>query len=141
MGLKSIPMLNKSGISMHWPNVWSTSLRYQRYLQYSIHIFNLFLYLFNSNTFWFINKQYYAKQFIYLKTKKKKNRKFFYLGRSWVMKYNSWTIIYLRIYSKMTQNWNYRRSIFSKNNVTSSIKVRLFKLNKNHTMKNKYFFL
>ncbi len=109
MGLKSLPMLNKSGVSMYWTDIWFLNNRYKKWFLFSIHTYNFFTYILNSKKYFFINKSRYSYRLEFLNKKSKNNIRALYVGRTWLMRYNNWVIIYVRVYSKMTTYWGHNK--------------------------------
>jgi hypothetical protein len=137
MGLKSLPMLNKSNVAQYWQNIWNYQLRYNKSFLFSIYIYNFFSLLLNSKKILLLNKK---KEIFFIKDidKKRKLKKniIFYFGRSWIMSYDNWVVIFVRLLIKTNKKW-----IF--NSKQSLIKIFIFNikhklLNNTNKMNNKY---
>lgn len=53
MGLKSLPILNKSGISMYWYNIWDSIKLYKRYNYSYIFLKELIYNIFSENMYYY----------------------------------------------------------------------------------------
>lgn len=141
MGRVSMPIMNKTGYSMYWNCMWDDKLNYSRSLKEDIFIKN-FIYIFfegGSNSMFFIDlkfffkmskylvknynfqiKKYIQKNELGLNTKykyyveKKKNFRP-YLSKIWILKYQSWIIIYFYSYSFNLSVFYKKKSKKSKN--------------------------
>lgn len=106
MGLISLPVLNKVSNSNYWNNIWDSSNLFKRYLYLSIFLNKFFNLLFIDYTLTIINKlltkNKIKKGYLYYNYLKKKILKNFYLGKVWILKYQSWFIIIIRVFSTKT---------------------------------------
>lgn len=129
MGLKSLPMLNKSGVSMYWTDIWFLNNRYKKWFLFSIHIYNFFTYILNSKKYLFINKSRYLHRLEFLNKKSKNNVRALYVGRTWLMRYHNWIIVYVRVYSKMTTYWGHIKYNNKKNKcIYYNLKKYIYKI-------------
>ena len=132
MGLVSLPFLNKIQDSNYWSNVWDSKIMYKKYLFLSLFLnkfFNIIFsdyslnilisYIMNLN----LKKGYLLNT--YIKNKFFKN---YLIGKIWILKYQKWFVIILKIFSlntniknlfnkKKSKNWIYFNSSlnFNKN--------------------------
>ena len=132
MGLKSLPLLNKSGISMYWNNVWDSILLYKKYSLNFLYLSDVIKYFLNENLYYYsISK--IKKTFIYfrgLKRRKKtkltkpdkvKNMKTFYLGKILFLSNQGWIVAVINYYISR------RNKLFIKFKKTKNFK-KLFKI-------------
>lgn len=122
-----MPIMNKTGYSMYWNSMWDDKLNYSRSLRDNIFINNFIYLLFEGgySSFFFLNLKDYENDSVFLKLKKKysfhtkkifkkndvgsiinyklikkKKKKFRpFLSKIWILKYQTWVIIYFYIYS------------------------------------------
>ena len=145
MGRVSMPIMNKTGYSMYWNSMWDDKLNYSRSLKDDIFI-KEFIYLFfqGNNTFmFFLDLKNYENKFNFLKKKynfqvkkvpkknaigaeigkkyavKKKAKFRPYLSKVWVLKYQTWLVIYFYSYT-------FNLSIFYKKKSKKSKKYRKY---------------
>ena len=110
MGLISLSYLNKIQNSNYWNNVWDSKLLYKKYLylsffinKYINNIFNdysidiLINYIINLN----LKKGYILNSFL-----RKKINKNFILGKIWILKYQNWYIIIIKMFTFNFKNLN-----------------------------------
>ncbi len=115
MGLKSLPILNKSGISMYWLNVWDSIKLYKKYNTTYDVLNNVIYYFFIENLYYyclsskidiiklklkFLNKK---SDIIY-----KNNNKKLYIGRIVFLKYQSWNIVLVNYFITNKKSINYK---------------------------------
>lgn len=124
MGRISMPIMNKTGHSMFWNSMWDDKLNYTRNLKEDMFIkafFNVFFeggnafmvkvsYTRLEHRLSYLKKKYkfqikkiikksVQKEFTRNKTIKIKKRKFLpYLSKVWILKYQSWVVIFLNSY-------------------------------------------
>jgi len=115
MGLKSLPILNKSGISMYWSNVWDSIKLYKKYnttynllenIIYNFFIENLYYFCISTKTNMIVfNLKYINKKndIIY-----NNNNKKLYIGRIVFLKYQSWNVIVISYYTTNKKNISYK---------------------------------
>lgn len=114
MGLISLSYLNKIQNSNYWNNVWDSKFLYKKYLYLSLflnkylnNVFNdqslniLVNYIINLN----LKKGYILNSLI-----KKKSSKNFLLGKIWILKYQGWFIIIIKLFSLNSSDLNYKRN-------------------------------
>lgn len=127
MGRVSMPIMNKTGYSMYWNSMWDDKINYSRSLKDGIFIKEFMYLLFEGgySSFFFLNlKDYeYDQKFLNLKKKysfqtkkvfkkndigsilryklikKKKNKFRPYLSKIWIMRYQTWVVVYFYVYS------------------------------------------
>lgn len=109
MGLKSLPILNKSGISMYWCNIWDSIKLYKK--------FSLSFYFINDIVHYFINENLYYYCIYNIRKKSYNFRKYkgfkrldnnklkslwgmrdFYLGKILILNNQGWVIILVNYY-------------------------------------------
>lgn len=113
MGLKSLSLLNKSGISMYWSNIWDSIKLYKKY--------SLSFFFLHDVIYYFLNENIYYCCFIKIKKKnlkgKKKNLDNF-LDKNWIfsnlknlysgkilfLNYQNWTVVLINYYMLERKN-------------------------------------
>lgn len=119
MGLKSLPMLNKSGISMYWNNVWDSIKLYKKY--------NLGFFYLNDVIYFFLNENLYYYCIMKIRTisddyrgirgfkpininklKKVWNMRSFYLGKILFLKNQGWIIVLINYFTVRRNKVYYR---------------------------------
>lgn len=103
MGLISLPVLNKISNSNYWNNIWDSSQLFKRYFYLSLFINKFFNLLFLDYSLYLINTIILKKQikkgyFIENKISKKINKNIL-LGKIWILKYQKWFIISVKLFS------------------------------------------
>lgn len=109
MGLKSLPLLNKSGISMYWNNVWDSITLYKKYSLNFLYLHDIIKYFLNENLYYYciskIKSVYIVyrglkrrKKFKKNKIKKFKNMKGFYLGKILFLCNQGWVIVLINYF-------------------------------------------
>lgn len=104
MGLKSLPLLNKSGISMYWNNVWDSIVLYKKYSLNFLYLHDVIKYFLTENTYYYCIKKIRPNFFYYkgIKSKKRlkkskikrfKNMKNFYLGKILFLSNQGWVLV------------------------------------------------
>lgn len=128
MGLISLPVLNKISNSNYWSNIWESSNLFKKYFYLSIFLNKYFNLLFIDYTLSIINqiivKNKFKKGYFINLNFKKKLLKNFFLGKVWILKYQTWYIITIRLFNtkvlkkkeldlkKKTKKWkNYYYSV------------------------------
>lgn len=151
MGLKSLPILNKSGISIYWHNIWDSIKLYKKY--------NLSMYFINDIINYFINENLYYYCVINIKTKNNlykykgnkninddKNNfskmKNFYLGKIFILNNQGWLIILINYYvSKRYKLLTKYDEIFFFKKLFKSFRVNMYKYKqKNYSYNYKFKF-
>ncbi len=103
MGLVSLPVLNKVSNSNYWNNIWDSSNLFKKYLYLTLFLNKFFNILFIDYTLSMINKiiskNKLKKGYIYYNYLKKKLLKNFFLGKIWILKYQNWFLIIIKIFS------------------------------------------
>jgi hypothetical protein len=103
MGLVSLPVLNKIGNSNYWNNIWDSSNLFKKYFYLSLFLNKYFNLLFTDYSLNIINaiilnhklkKGYHLDKFI-----KNKILKSFFLGKIWILKYQGWYLIIIKLFS------------------------------------------
>jgi len=136
MGLKSLPLLNKSGISMYWNNVWDSIVLYKKYSLNFLYLNDVIKYFLNENLYYFCITKIRAVFIEYrgLKSRKKvknnkirrlKNMKGFYLGKILFLSNQGWTIALINYFMVR------RNKLFIKYKKAKNFKklFKLFRLN------------
>ena len=136
MGLKSLPLLNKSGISMYWNNVWDSIILYKKYSLNFFYLNEVIKYFLNESIYYYCITKVRSLYIYYrgLKSRKKiklnrlkrlKNMKNFYLGKILFYNNQGWIIIIINYFMSR------RNKLFSKYKKTKNFKkfFKLFKLN------------
>lgn len=132
MGLKSLPLLNKSGISMYWNNVWDSIVLYKKYSLNFMYLNEVIKYFLNENLYYYCITKIRAVfiQFRGIKSRKKiknnklkrlKNIKNFYLGKILFFNNQGWVIIVVNYFMSR------RNKLFMKYKKTKNFK-KLFKI-------------
>lgn len=104
MGLKSLPILNKSGISMYWDNIWDSVKLYKKYSIGFLYLNDVIQYFLNENLYYYciskiryINKNRKGvrgrKKLSVNKLKRVWNTKNFYLGKILFLSNQGWVIV------------------------------------------------
>lgn len=161
MGRVSVPIMNKSGYSMYWNSIWDDKLNYTRSLKDGIFL-KEFMYLFfegGSYSTLFFNLSLFQKKFEYLNKKyffhtikfiKKNNFKYKsgylikrkkgfkpYLSKIWILKYQTWIIIYFYSYSFNLSIFfkkviNYKKNFKKYSNILTKYSNSVFKIKYNY---------
>lgn len=141
MGLKSLPILNKSGISMYWNNVWDSIKLYKKYSLGFLYLNDVIFYFLNENLYYYcimkirlIGNEYRGikgfKQINMNKIKKSWNMRNFYLGKILFLKSQGWVIVLINFYSSRKNKlyFKYKSSkVFKK--LFKSFRFNIFKRN------------
>ena len=131
MGLKSLPILNKSGISMYWSNIWYSLKLYKKYSLGFLYLNDVIYYFLNENLYYYcimkirpIDGDYRGirgyKHININKLKKSWNMKNFYLGKILFLKSQGWVIVLINYFTS-------RRSKLYKKYRNSKVFKKLFK--------------
>lgn len=108
MGLVSLPVLNKVSNSNYWNNLWDSSLLFKKYFYLSLFINKFFNLIFLDYSLKIINKIVLKKQLnkgYYIDNSlNKKLIKNFIIGKIWILKYQKWYIINLRLFTLKSIN-------------------------------------
>lgn len=110
MGLKSLPMLNKSGISMYWLNVWDSIKLYKNYSLSFLYLNDVINYFLNENLYYYcimkirrLDNDYRGlrgyKHININKLKKSWNMRNFYLGKILFLNNQGWVIILINYFN------------------------------------------
>lgn len=132
MGLKSLSLLNKSGISMYWNNVWDSIILYKKYSLNFLYLYDVIKYFLNENLYYYCITKIRSVYIFYrgIKNKKKiklnkikrfKNMKGFYLGKILFLNNQGWVIILINYFMVR------RNKLFVKYKKAKNFK-KLFKL-------------
>nr|NP_049572.1 ribosomal protein S3 [Tetrahymena pyriformis]AAD41917.1 ribosomal protein S3 [Tetrahymena pyriformis] len=141
MGLKSLPILNKSGISMYWNNVWDSIKLYKKYSLGFLYLNDVIFYFLNENLYYYcimkirlIGNEYRGikgfKQINMNKMRKSWNMRNFYLGKILFLKSQGWVIVLINYYSSRKNKlyFKYKSSkVFKK--LFKSFRFNIFKCN------------
>jgi len=132
MGLISLSYLNKVQDFNYWNNVWDSKLLYKRYLYLSLFLNKYFNLLFSDYSLNILMRyliELNIKKGYLLNTSFKKNIfKTYFLGKIWILKYQKWYVIVLKIFSLLNKNNSIRKKYkkwvsFNNNlNLNSSLK-------------------
>lgn len=165
MGRVSVPIMNKTGYSMYWNSMWEDRLNYARSLKDDIFL-KEFIYLFfegGSYSTFSVNLDNYRNNLDFLKkkyffhTKKifKKGRLGFkstnkivinrkksfnpYLSKIWILKYQTWIIIYFFAYSFnlsifYTKKYNRIKKYSKYSNILFKYYNSIFKIKYNYNL-------
>lgn len=131
MGLKSLPILNKSGISMYWSNIWDSEKLYKKYSLSFLYLNDVIYYFLNENLYYYcimkirsLGEDYRGirgyKHININKLKKSWNMKNFYLGKILFLKSQGWVIVLVNYFTS-------RRSKLYKKYRNSKVFKKLFK--------------
>nr|YP_740809.1 ribosomal protein S3 [Tetrahymena pigmentosa]ABI51718.1 ribosomal protein S3 [Tetrahymena pigmentosa] len=110
MGLKSLPMLNKSGISMYWSNIWDSIKLYKKYSLGFLYLNDVLYYFLNENLYYYcimrirrLDSDYRGlrgyKHININKLKKSWNMRNFYLGKILFFNNQGWIIILINYFN------------------------------------------
>lgn len=109
MGLKSLAMLNKSGISMYWENVWDSILLYKKYNLSFFYINEIIYFFLNENTYYynisilskkgFFIKSYLGYGKLQIDRYKPTRLKYYYLGKILILLNQGWVIILVNFFT------------------------------------------
>lgn len=132
MGLISLPLVNKIQDSNYWSNVWDSKLLYKKYLFLSLFLNKFFNIIFSDyslniliNCFISLNLK---KGYLTNINLKNNFLKSYLLGKIWILKYQKWFIIVIKIFSlennvkinfrkKKVKNWvSFNQSLNFNNN-------------------------
>lgn len=131
MGLKSLSLLNKSGISMFWNNVWDSINLYKKYSLSFLYLNDIISYFLNENLYYYcVHKiRFLNSKFKGLRSKKHikitrinriRNMKNFYLGKILFFNNQGWVIVVINYFNAR------RNKLFIKYKKTKMFK-KLFK--------------
>jgi len=123
MGRISLPHLNKAGHSMFWDSMWDDKHNYTKLLNNNIFIHTCIPLIFddysNVNLLFLIKKnnnlddniikyrifmRNVAHNKINVYNSLKKNKSLSFLSKTWILKYQSWIILYMYIYISNIEN-------------------------------------
>lgn len=138
MGLKSLPILNKSGISIYWNNVWDSIKLYKKYSLSLLYVNSLVSFFINENAYYYCidkiklkkDNQIKINLFSRINTGKLKSlwgMRDFYLGKVLIFNNQGWFIILINYYVSR------RCKILLKYDDTGSFKL-LFKVLKSNKL-------
>ena len=103
MGLISLPVLNKVSSSNYWNNIWDSSNLFKKYFYLSLFLNKYFNLIFTDYTLSIVNsiilksklkKGYFLNNYL-----KKKILRNFFLGKIWILKYQTWYLIIVKLFS------------------------------------------
>lgn len=117
MGQISVPVMNKTGYSMYWNSMWDDKFNYSRFLKEDIYIRKFIPVLLEDNII--LNFKYKNcltnidslnyKYSMHMHNEWNKyevrnyvnslNKSIFYTSKIWILRYQSWILIYFYIYS------------------------------------------
>ena len=110
MGLISLPVLNKISNSNYFNNLWDSSTLFKKYLYLTLFLNKFFNILFTDYTLSVISKllkqNKTKKGYFYNNRLKKKIVKNFFLGKVWILKYQKWYLIIIKLFSVKLINLN-----------------------------------
>ncbi len=145
MGLKSLPVLNKSGLSIYWLNIWDSIKLYKKYLHSYLFLHDLIYYFFIENLYYYylnmnikkLKKKNYSKSFNRLVKFNYKNKlKKLYIGKIVFLKYQSWDIIFINYFTTNKKYINYKNKFkFNKKKIISYF---IYNKNNYNIFKNNY---
>lgn len=113
MGQPSSPLINKLGTNLYWNTMWNDKINYTKKLKEDIFI-NMFFFLIfkkisihsnllkmnyfqkllkNSSKFHEISSKFYFYKFLKNKTSFFKKNKASYMGKLWILRFNTWLIL------------------------------------------------
>nr|QBI37875.1 ribosomal protein S3 [Tetrahymena rostrata]QGS65252.1 ribosomal protein S3 [Tetrahymena rostrata] len=124
MGLKSLPLLNKSGISMYWTNVWDSIKLYKKYSLSFLFLNDVIYHYLNENLYYYclikirkIGDEYRGnrgyKHINISKIKKSYNLRHYYLGKILFLKYQNWVIVLINFFTVKRFKYHYKNKILS----------------------------
>lgn len=132
MGLISLPYLNKIQDSNYWNNVWDSKLLYKKYLYLSLFLNKYLSIIFSDYSLNILIKHIininFKKGYLLNSSLKKNFFKNYILGKIWILKYQNWYIIIIKIFSlntniksntykKKIKNWtNFNNNLNFNNN-------------------------
>jgi len=142
MGLKSLPMLNKSGISMYWSNIWDSIKLYKKYSLGFLYLNDVLYYFLNENLYYYcimkirrLDDDYRGlrgyKHININKLKKSWNMRNFYLGKILFFNNQGWIIILINYF-------NSKRGKLYQKYKNSKVFKKLFKSLRFNTLKYTY---
>lgn len=158
MGQISVPVINKTGYSMYWSSMWDDKFNYSRFLKEDIYVRKFIPVLLEDNIL--INFKHKNRLTIFNNTNNKYNmhmhkdwnnteiynyintlnKSIFYTSKIWILRYQSWVLIFFYIYSP-SFNKLLKKSDISDTSVTDSVSHNillnyynsLIKLNHNYS--------
>lgn len=170
MGRVSVPIMNKTGYSMYWDSIWDDKINYSRSLKDGIFLKEFIRLFFEGGSYsmFFFNLSKFKKNFKYLKRRyffhikkiPKKNdfgnivryqhvidrneRPKTYLSKIWILKYQSWIIIYFYAYTfKLSvffrKKINFKKKYYKYTNIISKYYNSLFKIKYNYEYYKKFY--
>ena len=108
MGLISLPVLNKISNSNYFNNLWDSSTLFKKYLYLTLFLNKFFNILFTDYTLSIISKllkkNKIKKGYFYSNHLKKKIIKNFFLGKVWILKYQKWYLVIIKLFSVKLTN-------------------------------------
>jgi hypothetical protein len=143
MGQISVPVINKTGYSMYWSSMWDNKFNYSRFLKEDIYIRKFIPVLLEDNISLNFKNKNCLINFSNLNTKYNMhmhkdwnkteiynyinglNKSIFYTSKIWVLRYQSWILIFFYIYSP-SFNKLLKKIDFSESNVNDSISHNIF---------------
>lgn len=138
MGQISVPVINKTGYSMYWSSMWDDKFNYSRFLKEDIYIRKFIPILLEDNilfNFRHKNNLYNlnsvnVKYNMHIHSDWNKyeihsyinglNKSIFYTSKIWVLRYQSWILIFFYIYSP-SFNKLLKKTDILENSVSDSI--------------------
>lgn len=137
MGQISVPVMNKTGYSMYWSSMWDSKFNYSRFLKEDIYVRKFIPVLLEDNILFNFKNKNKITNFNNLNTKynvhihndfnkheiynyiNMLNKTIFYTSKIWVLRYQSWVLIFFYIYSP-SFNKLLKKTDFLNNSVTDS---------------------
>jgi len=132
MGLISLPLVNKIQDSNYWSNAWDSKLLYKKYLFLSLFLNKFFNIIFSDYSLNILISYFISlnlkKGYITNSNLKNNFLKSYLLGKVWILKYQKWFIIVIKIFSlenslkisfkkKKIKNWvSFNQSLNFNNN-------------------------
>jgi len=132
MGLISLPLVNKIQDSNYWANTWDSKLLYKKYLFLSLFLNKFFNIIFSDYSLNILVSYIISINLKkgYLTNSNLKNNflRSYLLGKVWILKYQKWFIIVIKIFSlennskistkkKKVKNWvSFNQSLNFNNN-------------------------
>nr|YP_004841712.1 ribosomal protein S3 [Ichthyophthirius multifiliis]AEL89254.1 ribosomal protein S3 [Ichthyophthirius multifiliis] len=148
MGLKSLPILNKCGISMYWYNIWDSLKLYKKYNNSYNLLSNLIYYFLTENLYYiclfkniksFKSTIRFKKIDVTTKNNKYIHKKFLkklFIGRIVFLSFQTWTIISIKYTTTNMKYINYKTNL----NLSRRLifKYYLYNINNMNILKNNY---
>lgn len=103
MGLISLSYLNKIQDVNYWNNNWDSKLLYKKYLYLSLFLYKYFNIIFSDFSLNILIKYIIninlKKGYLITKNLKKNKIKNFLIGKIWILKYQNWFLIIIKLFN------------------------------------------